>query len=307
MSVTIQEEATNKLVIKDSKLILPLEIVKAWQFSPLFGKEFVTWMDKFNAKGDQFVVSEQTTAKHEETSPSNKRKGEDQHESPSKKLKIDTSLVLESSKVKEPLLQECKLLAAGKDQVWMQLRANHTAVIINKDDKKDFTMSCWDFVAGFGRGGFKLLKGENETPKPQQFEFKLENQDDLVQLNNTTISVGKALARQHESKPDAKICYHTITIDTNDPSKMTFQQTHRIVFENELDRNGKPAELSNANFAAKEEYQSWASSPAAQVIWAVRWTAKGLQPIKPVLVLQGSCVLAPGRCLYILGKPAEQS
>ena len=52
--------ATDKVVIKDNKLILPLEIVKAWQFSPLFGKEFMTRMDKFNAKGDQFVVSEQT-------------------------------------------------------------------------------------------------------------------------------------------------------------------------------------------------------------------------------------------------------
>ena len=203
-----QAPATNRLVIKDNKLILPLEIVKEWQFHPLFGKEFVIWMDKFNAKGDQFVVSEQTTTQSQEPPTPNKRRGEDQGDSPSKKLKLDTCLVLETAKVKEPLLQECKLLSAGKDQVWTQLRANHTAVIINKDDKKDFTLSCWDFVSGFGRGSFKLLKGENETPKSQQFEFKLENQDDLVQLNNTTISVGKALACQHESKPDAQICFN---------------------------------------------------------------------------------------------------
>ena len=245
------------------------------------------------------------TTQPQEPPTCNKRHGEDQAESPSKKLKHNTSLVLESAKVKEPLLQECKLWSAGRDQAWIQLRANHTAVINNKDDKKDFTLSCWDFVSGFGRGRLMLLKGENETPKPHQLEFKLENQDDMVLLNNIPISVGKALERQRESKPDAQICYHKTNIDMTDPSKMTFQQTHHVVFENTID--GKVAETSNANFAAKEEYQTWAASDAVRIIWAVRWTAKGLQPIKPVLVLQGSCVVAPGRCLYILGKPAEQS
>jgi len=299
---------TNKLIINNEALVLPLDIVKTWQFHPDFGKMFVDWMDKFVGMGDKFLVATAQDDEKEDDevkgTPLKRTSLGNEHDSPAKKAKIAQEFIVDAASVTQPMLLECKL-NTGKDQLYLQLRANHCAIILNKDSAKDHALACHSFVAALGRGTFKLLKDTSDAAKPEQYEFKLSTQNDLVMLNNTVLPIGKVLATQRESKPDAQVCYHKVTLSESDPTQMTFSQTHRVLFS--CTNEGSAQETTSSNFASKESYPTWLTSESVVLIWACRWVAKGLMPVKPVLVCKGSIALPPGRCCYILGKATGQS
>ena len=48
------------------------------------------------------------------------------------------------------------------------------------------------------------------------------------------------------------------------------------------------------NIAAKEEFKVW-NTDVLNTLWVVRWTAKGLMPVKPTVHLTGSLTLLPGK------------
>ncbi len=73
---------------------------------------------------------------------------------------------------------------------------------------------------------------------------------------------------------------------------------HRVLF---LPKDDSSSEVTTNNIATKEELQYWMSEQM-EVLWVVRWTAKGLMPVKPVVHIRETCVLPPVRATA-LGVP----
>ena len=125
----------------------------------------------------------------------------------------------------------------------------------------------------------------------------------MVVYNNTVMSIGKVVADKRASDLDPKICYHKLETDTADPAnKFTVTQTHRVHFHPTGDEKH-----NFMNIGTKEKLEAWTSSEHVQVLWHLRNTKKGFQPVKPAIYLSTAVVLPPGRCFMLVGDNAAAS
>ena len=205
-----------------------------------------------------------------------------------KKTKIERHVV-EAASISEALLFEIKMI--GKDAPMLQLRANHSVYIHNRQFLE--WSSERGFVCGFGRGNFKMVKKDGSDAPEKSIHFKISSQDDLVVLNGIVMDVGSVVREERKKRPDAQICYHSIKVDEADPQKFCIDLTHYVVFipkaEGLADKD-----FNCNNIAVKEELKVWNTS-VLHTLWVVRWTAKGLMPVKPTVHLTGSLTLLPGK------------
>ena len=121
-------------------------------------------------------------------------------------------------------------------------------------------------VVGFSRGSFKLVKAK-ETMDEKAIPFTITNAGDVVCLSGTVMTIRDALQQQRKTKPEAGVCYHTVKVPEENAS------------------------------AAREPFKTCGSSPSLKLVWWVRWTVKGLSPVKPMLHigLGQKLVLPPGK------------
>jgi len=277
------------------QLLLPTSIVKKWQFHPMFSKEFVSWLDDFtqkyklvddNAESNDPARAVVTPIKRKNTSADLGEAGSSGGKKP-KVRQVSPELIIETDSIEHALLVETKV---GKD-LMLQIRAAHNLYLVNKG-ACETALSEGTFLAGFGKGGFKLLKEENDESLP----FRLQDQDTLVVLNGQVTKLGEVLTEHRVKKPDCQLCYHKIVPHESDPKMFTLELTHKVAFTPKLD----DAEIiSQANAAAKEVIQSWRGSPVVKILWNVRWTTKGLMPVKPAVHLILGVSLPVGRSLLL--------
>ena len=117
---------------------------------------------------------------------------------------------------------------------------------------------------------------------------------DLVKKDGTVSSLQKVILAQRETKPDAQVCYMSLKQDAENPKEFEVTKTHRVIFQ-PVDA-GESATPTQGNIGCKDTPQFWMSSGVVSIIWVVRWTAKGLMPVRPEVILtKGVLNLGPGR------------
>ena len=85
------------------------------------------------------------------------------------------------------------------------------------------------FVAGFGKGSFKLVKSDKPLAE-SAIVFNVASDKDLVVLNGVVLELGKVVMDQRETKPDAQFCYHKMDISNEGPNTFTLAKEHCVVF-----------------------------------------------------------------------------
>ena len=208
-----------------------------------------------------------------------------------KKARISTEKIIDASTLTAALLHEVKL--TGKDAPWIQLRVGNLIYIVNKNTQEQ-TLAAGSFVTSFGKGSFQLLKKDQE-PAANHHEFNLSSEADMVVFNGVMTMIGKVLFDERAKKPDASIAYHKLELNDADPKKFTLTQTHRVCFVPKDDAK----EISQHNLGNKFPLTTWGTASSTMVcLWHVRWSPKGLMPVKPAVHLVGELVLPAGRaCL----------
>ena len=111
-------------------------------------------------------------------------------------------------------------------------------------------------------------------------------------------SLQKVLLAQREKDPDVKVCYHKLHWDEVDPKLFTITQTHIISF-NPLEAKGVAA----SNMATQEPVPFW-NNEVTHVVWFVRWSQKGLLPVKPAVFLKGELNLMSEQACSVTAAPA---
>ena len=186
----------------------------------------------------------------------------------------------------------------GKDLPTLQMRAQRNVHLVNTS-ADELTVANNAYLASFGRGSFKLLPGDSE-PAANQTEYVLTNHDDLVVFNGIVMSLGKVVADERSKKPGASLAYHSLTLDESNPKLFSASCTHRVPF---TPKEEAGSVLNIGNIGSKEDKNIW-NSKCSRVFWNVRWTAKGLMPIKPAIYLHGGqLVLAAGRACHLNPAP----
>ena len=113
-------------------------------------------------------------------------------------------------------------------------------------------------------------------------------------LNGIVTDVGTVIRDQRATRPDAQICYHSIKVDEADPQKFHIKVTHNVIF---VPKNEGLADndITYHNIAVKEKDLNVWNSGVIKTWWVVRWTPKGLLPIKPSVHVTGLLKLSPGK------------
>ena len=272
-----------------------------WRSDEDFGEEFSKWLDKFLEK---YSVSDDA----DNSSPNNKRpnsevQGQDRDPSPKKSRaeEVPAECLLPCDKISETLLFETKL--GGKDTMAFQIRTNHQLYLVNQTSQ-ELTLKAMSPLVGFGRGSFKLFK-EGDTLPEKGLLFQLASSDALVCLNGAVQTISEVLFNQRKIKPEATVCYHKATPSgqkTDGQTLFDFKLTHKICFVPPTKRDApdegaeKPSKEESLTFTNIASRESAADLQCASLIWHVRWTVKGLQPLKPMIHLTKKLCLAAGQC-----------
>lgn len=292
----------NVLVINsENQLQMPAAIVKDWQLHPKFGTQFSVWLDNFVQTYSIAEARSMESSMDSMTPEKRKAAMNLPGESPSKVPKLQQDLsqqyLIESKDITETLLAEAQL--PGKTAAaWYQLRTGHQIYLVNKG-ANDWQSPSLCLCAAYGKGTFKLIKpDQTDVDLSDTVEFNLQSAKDFVVFNGQLATVGQIVNEQLVKKPEAEVCYHKMTVSDDKPKEFTLEQTHKIVFV-AAKEDKDPNKLSG--IAGKEPTQSYTSAPCLQVLWSVRWTAKGLMPVKPAVYLTGTIVVPPGKALHCTG------
>ena len=94
----------------------------------------------------------------------------------------------------------------------------------------------------------------------------------------------------------ATVAYHELEKrDPDAPAHFKFKITHRVSFQVTQIESGN---IKAATFATLTKLEAWGTA-ATSMIWQVRWTPKGLTPIKPAIYTTTDINLLPGKCLKL--------
>ena len=280
--------AMSRLIVNGKhELQIPVDICKKWQYHDAFKSEFTKWMDVFAEKYSVVDPSAKPALPASEGTPQKRLQGEAAEASPYKKARLGDEYLVDVGSITEPLLAEAKI--TSKDAATLQLRANHQVYIVNTGTAEWKASGC--FLAGFGKGSFKLLKTDQPTPEGSK-QFELTTSEDLVVFNGVVMQLGKVVDEARAKRPDIAVCYHKCTTDNEDPKKFKLSMTHKIIFVPRSDESDKTC--STSNIGKMEPLPIW-DQGCLHTLWCMRWAAKGLMPVKPVVHLNGNCVLPAGK------------
>ena len=290
---------TNVLVVggpKNMQLLLPPAFVKEWSCHPTFGEDFKKRMEAFHEEFGHTV--EENDAPSAGTGKRPASAGEIE-ESASKRKKVAEAKIVDMSMVVGEKLHEIVIPIKGADgQVKLNLRAGNKLFLCNLSGK-EVNAPAGTMLCGFGKTTFKLVKGQ-EAIDSTMFLFTLRTSEDLVVLNGVLTTVGAIYNQRAETDPDAKICYHDLEVKPDDPKKFTLTVTHRVVAKaSEANVPTGTGESSQLNFGNKLPSHMWDGDDLKR-IWIVRWTNKGLSPVKHAVFLTSAATIPVGRAVALL-------
>jgi hypothetical protein len=246
---------------------------------------------------------------------------QDNDPSPPKQPRVTASELAPVVEVTGPKIAQVALLnlpnakaLEGKVTLVVMAGANSPLVLVNEsgvaaDLKAGLTL------AGFGAGSF-VHKPRGPDGASQAVDrdravlFTLTNSEEEVLHGNQLARVGDLVFTERVKKPDATVCYHSLQLVTaaENPRSFTLLRQYDVYYmpkaaapanpnpEGEGLQLGPKAQLSICAFLPLSRLMNLTH---ARVTWAVKWSAKGLSPIKPQLVLQTACVLPPGMALKL--------
>ena len=175
---------------------------------------------------------------------------------------------------------------------FIQQRAGHKLCIMIKC-ASEVTFAKYSFIVGFGKGTFKLLKKDAPVDK---LECKFTSSSDIVILAGAALTLEKVIHDMRATKPECQICYHSMIPDESNAKKFTMEQTHRVVYMPKEDQGDKVNDCSA--FGTKEDAEAWENG-VTTLVWHVRWTQKGLMPVKPAIHMPCGQTVPAGRAILL--------
>ena len=129
--------------------------------------------------------------------------------------------------------------------------------------------------------------------------FDLKSSDDLVVFNGVVQPVGHAYLEKFKNDPGAKLAYHTVKdMSADTPGSFAITQTHQIAFVVSDTSSEGSKTCPATTFAIHAPLEQWNTKVSA-LLWQVKWTSKGLTPIKPAVYSLLEIELLPGRCVIL--------
>ena len=283
-------------MLRDEELFLPVAVVQEWKGHSECGAQFDKWLKDCLDLGHK-IINPEEEAKKKESEEQNQTNGSGNNgtsnpgPSPKKRRTgdseaLDQKFFLKVEDISEALISEVKLQA--KDWPVLQMRGSGCYLVNQTGKNWQQTDPC---IALFGSGSYKILKAGQELPN-NCVELNLKGYQDLVIVGGAVTTLQSVVQEMRNKKPDCRVSYYEIDT-TASLSEFELKPTHRVVF---CQKTEDGAVLAKHNCAFQLPFRT---SGCLKLIWHMRWTQKGLAPIKPAVHLVGTVQLPSGQCLKL--------
>ena len=151
-------------------------------------------------------------------------------------------------------------------------------------------------LASYYRG--KWVSGYTDdaaSSSMDQIPFELKKCDDLIYMANEPCVLKEVIEEMRGKDPfKAKVAYHTM-VDTPTPEDMSnfsLSLKYKHVWKTEAGSRPDNRDLLTASCGGWIGYKDWDTASTA-VTWMMKWSSKGLAPVRPLVVATKSMTLKP--------------
>ena len=137
--------------------------------------------------------------------------------------------------------------------------------------------------------------------------------EELIMLNSLVITIRDAIYQRRALNPNAGVCFHEMAAETASVVTGAFKLVtkQRVVAvigkssteaaENDNGEGGDQPQGSQANAACCIPVDAWPNLlEGFKVLWSMRWTAAGLMPVRPQVVLLTQLTIPEGCSAMVL-------
>ena len=298
----------------------PDKILQAWHDHPEFGESFREWLKKTRAvipldvmddKADSKKRAAETTGgpaggtQQTDTGPSPKKIKTTVRDGPAAALPSLAAADLPtplSFSAQLPLPQSSKR-AGGKCRLVIAVGSK---IFLANEGTADVELSAGTTVAGYWKGSWQKNEGELRTA---DVPYELHDASDLVIMENKVTSLAQVIKEKRAISPlEVKVLYYNL-VDKPTAEDSTFfkcepKQGQQVLFRTEnvpvKEEQRNPScgcvSLPHGSLAGCMPTATW-NNLATQVIWVLRWTARGLSPVRPLICLKEKCIIKQGHAV----------
>lgn len=296
----------------------PDKVLQTWHDHTEFGAQFQDWLKKTKASipldiPDDKADSKKRNVESRDAAPSGAQ------ESQAKKPRQETVAEAGSSKlptvavadVPSPLCWTAQLPLPAKSQKaggkCTLIIAVGRKIFLANEGNCDVNFNAGQIVAGYWKGSW-----QKEGSRNSDVLFELKDANDLVILEGKTMTLSQCVLEKRAVSPLAvQIRYHDL-VDKPTPEDSKFFEVKlksecQAVFrpENVPVKEEKKQEgdgssqtvLPYTSVAGVLPTVRWADNLATRIVWSVKWTARGLGPIRPNVCLREACQIKPGHAI----------
>ena len=188
------------------------------------------------------------------------------------------------------------------------IAGGHAIYLSNESTDLPVTFVPGQLIAGFYTGKWSNQKATDEIPD-NAILFALKDSNDLVVHGGKLVTLSEVLGNKAKTAPDdAEVRYHSKRDSPlpGDAAHFVLEVQHKVIYvltdtPQKSDDEGVKS-LPHSHIASALPHQCWRAPPWSDIIWSTKWSAKGLSPVRPSVLVTREFTVPPGNavCLHSL-------
>lgn len=294
----------------------PDRLVATWHDHHEFGGKFREWLSQTREKGFLDITAEEKNEaqgkKREVADTTGVGEGR-----PPKKIKSGEPSEVTAIRLEElptPLCWGGNFPCGNKKSFGQLVIAVGKRIFIcNRNTTDPLQCSTATHIAGYYRGKWIMLKEKgsaDDGPRPSDVVFHVKDADSLVFLDGKLQTLAEVVAAKRAVSPlEVKILYHGLKekprsdnakwFETELKFQTLFRPESAPVKEEQKDKNSVEANLPYTSLAGCLDPGHW-ETKLCKVVWCVKWTDRGLSPVRPLVMLTRNFQVPPGHAVELL-------
>ena len=297
----------------------PDRLVAAWHDHHEFGGKFREWLSQTRDKGFLDIAAEEKNEaqgkKREVTgAPEVGEVGR-----PAKKIKSGEAEEVTAIRLEElptPLCWGGNFPCGNKKSFGQLVIAVGKRIFIcNRNTTDPLQCSTGTHIAGYYKGKWHMRKEKgqgsaDDGPRPSDVVFHVKDADSLVFLDGKLQTLEAVVAAKRAVSPlEVKILYHDLKEKPRSDNAKWFETVLKFstlfrpesapVKEEQKEKNGVEVNLPYTSLAGCLDPGHW-DTKLSKVVWCVKWTDRGLSPVRPIVMLTKNFQVPPGQAIELL-------
>lgn len=294
----------------------PDELLQAWHDHAIYGPRFREWLSQTRDAIPLDIKPEDadlTAAQPGSSAPATTRKrgtagsaGASTDNTVTKMARTEPLEQISKEDLPKPLCWQAQLpsqFQKGKGATLKLVIVIGQKIFICNEGSSDVTIPYGTIIAGYYKGSFQMQgKGKKAADdlelKATDCEYRFSSSDSPVLHEGKPTTLGKVVA---------ELCYQEM-VDQPQPGNSThFIVKPKMLFlfrpENAPSSDDKKQEdgsftLPYSSMAGCLETAYWQTT-CTQMLWSVKWSAKGLQPVRPVIATSRVIEISAGKAVEL--------